>query len=147
MGTGRRVQATLLLKDLLSVEALRADLDPRMAALTPAHVTVIYDDEAADSNLLVERLRKAGRNVSPIELRLGKVVAFEPPDEGLYVSTVASDELTRLRANVLRPPFATTRSSFWPHVTVLHPRSVSVYELSRRFDGLLRGFAEVVGAN
>jgi 2'-5' RNA ligase len=128
MRSGQRVQATLLLRDLPSVESLRAELDPRMAALIPAHVTVVYDDEAPDPDLLADGLRDAGREAPPIELRLATVAAFEPPDEGLYVATKASDGLARLRVAVLRPPFMVTRSGFWPHVTVLNPRSVEACE-------------------
>lgn len=77
MQTAWRVQATLLLRDLSAIESLRPRLDPRIAALIPAHVTGIYEDEAPDSDLLVERLRVACREVPPIELRLGRVTAFD----------------------------------------------------------------------
>jgi len=118
-----RVQASLLLSVLPALDDLRRSLDPQMARRIPPHVTAIYDDEAPDPDLMIRRLRAVCSKLPPIELHLDKIVGFEPPEQGLYVTTAASTSFTNLRTQVLRPPFAPRSASMWPHVTILHPRS------------------------
>jgi hypothetical protein len=118
-----RVQASLLLSVLPALDDLRRSLDPVMARRIPPHVTAIYDDEAPDPDLMIGRLEEVCTKLPPIVLHLDEVVGFEPPEEGLYVTSTASTSFTTLRTQVLRPPFAPRSASMWPHVTILHPRS------------------------
>jgi 2'-5' RNA ligase len=119
-----RVQASLPLSPLPGLVELRRALDPRMAGRIAPHVTAIYDDEAPDPDLLMERLRVVCADLPPVDLRLGCVEAFAPPGGGLFVSTEAGAAFATLRALVLTPPFA-ARRAVRPHVTLLHPRSVA----------------------
>ena len=120
-----RTQAILLLPPIPALEDLRRSLDPQMAARIPPHVTAIYDDEAPAPDLMIHRLRDVCGGLLAIQLELREIVSFEPPSEGLYVVTTASASFAELRAQVLRPPFAPRNASMWPHVTILHPRSVA----------------------
>jgi hypothetical protein len=119
-----RVQASLFLSVPSRLAALRRRLDPRMAQCIAPHVTMIYDDEAPDAGLLLERLRVACADLAPIALWLGCVEMFAAPAAGLYVATRASTAFEMLRSRVLRPPFAPRGKMVRPHVTLLHPRSV-----------------------
>ncbi len=95
-----------------------------MAASIPPHVTLVYDDEAPDAALLLDRLCEVCATIPPVALQLGSVQAFEAPDAGLYVATEAGPSFALLRAQVLTPPFA-PRRAVRPHVTLLHPRSIA----------------------
>jgi hypothetical protein len=118
-----RAQVSLLLSVSSALDDLRRSLDPEMARRIPPHVTAIYDDEAPDPDLMLCRLEAVCTKLPPIVLHLGEVVAFEPPEQGLYVATTASTSFTNLRTQVLQPPFVARGASMWPHVTILHPRS------------------------
>jgi 2'-5' RNA ligase len=104
---------------------LRRHLDPRVARLIPPHVTIVYDDEAPDAGLLVDRLQEACADLAPITLTLSHIKAFGAPSAGLYVAAEASPSFEMLRAWVLRPPFARRGSEVHAHITLLHPKSVA----------------------
>jgi 2'-5' RNA ligase superfamily protein len=88
------------------IEAARQDWDPDMAARIAAHVTVAYPHEAPVSDLLVERVREASKNVRPFRLRLGSIGCFEDPEGGVYVNVEDLDGgYRKMRDEVLRPPF------------------------------------------
>ena len=108
--------------------ALRATIDdarlrwtPEIATNNPAHLTLIYHDEAPDVARLSARLAHACTEQRPFVLQLGAVRQFAPPDAGAFLE-VADPQggVRRLRELVLAPPF-TSRSRFGLHVTVLHP--------------------------
>ncbi len=104
------------------VERARSRWDPVMAERIAAHVTLVYPEEAPSLDLLVERLRDAGRRHGPFRLGLGGLACFERPERGVYVSVEDLEGgYRRLRADVLRPPFRP--HAFPPHVTVVHPRT------------------------
>ena len=93
-----------------------------MAAQIAAHVTVVYPQEAPIPDLLIERVRAASDRIPPFRLRLGRVVAFENPEDGVYVTVEDIDGgYGAMRAQVLRPPFHGV--AFRPHVTLVHPRT------------------------
>ena len=105
------------------IEVLRRRWDPDMAARIAAHVTLIYDREAADLALLTERLTEASRSVGPFKLHLGGTACFGAPSGGIYV-TVDDVEggVARLRERILQPLFVQRWKPLTPHVTLLHPR-------------------------
>ena len=119
-----RTQASLILPAISELDTLREQVDPEFAALVPAHVTLVYDDEAPDSGLLMHRLEGACPKVPTIELSFQMVRAFLPPDDGLYVETQATRGYLELREAVLAPPFK-ARGHVVPHVTILHPRRIA----------------------
>jgi hypothetical protein len=104
------------------IEAARQDWDPDMAARIAAHVTVAYPHEAPVSDLLVERVREASKNVRPFRLRLGSIGCFEDPEGGVYVNVEDLDGgYRKMRDEVLRPPF---HGIAYPlHVTLIHPQT------------------------
>ncbi len=120
-----RVQASLLLTLPPGLVTLRRALDPRMASRVPPHATIIYDDEAPDAGLLMDRLAGACGDLAPVTLTLSVVKMFSPPAAGLYAATEAGPSFVALRARVLTPPFVTRGPAVLPHVTLLHPRSVA----------------------
>jgi hypothetical protein len=117
-----RVQASLLLPDCPSVELRRQRWNPELALKIPAHVTLIYDDEAPDGPLMIERLRNVCATVPAISLHLGRVAGFGSPPAGLFAETQAGKEFETIRKHVLTPPFAPRSGTVTAHATILHPR-------------------------
>src|SRR5688572_14224584 len=67
------------------IEELRRTWDPRMAAQIPAHMTLVYPQEAPLVGLLVERLRDASAHALPFRLRLSGTDCFGRPEDGVYI--------------------------------------------------------------
>jgi 2'-5' RNA ligase len=122
-GTLMRTQATLLLPYLGLASDLRRSLDPEMSSTMGPHVTIIYDDEAPDADLLSKRLISICRTTAPIDLHLEVIKPFQPKETGLYVSVKANASFFAIRSKALAPPFRSRHGSFEPHVTILHPKS------------------------
>lgn len=118
-----RVQARIPLPESArgAIDALRMRWNPEVATGNPAHVTVVYHDEAPDPDLLRARLADACRVIAPFLLELGAVSRFAEPAAGAFL-TVADPTggVEALRRRVLAPPFA-ARARFGLHVTLLHP--------------------------
>jgi 2'-5' RNA ligase len=105
-----------------SIEAVRQEWDPDMATQIPAHVTLIYPNEAPRLDLLISRIGASCSTASPFRLRLGPMTCFERPERGVYVEVADIDGgYSALREEVLRPPFQGT--AFPPHATLVHPRT------------------------
>lgn len=118
-----RVQARITLPDAArrALDAARMRWNPEVATGNPAHLTVVYHDEAPDVPLLRERLAEAVREVEPFELVVGAPHRFSPPAAGAFLAVSdPSGGVARLRERVLRPPFR-ARERFGLHVTLLHP--------------------------
>jgi 2'-5' RNA ligase len=104
------------------IEAARRNWDPDMAARIAAHVTVAYPREAPISDLLVERVREASKNIRAFRLRLSGVGCFQGPEGGVYVNIEDLDGgYRKMRDEVLRPPFHSI--AYPPHVTLVHPQT------------------------
>ena len=118
-----RVQARITLPEDLraDIDAARMRWNPELASGNPAHVTIVYHDEAPDPALLRSRLEHACRITAPFRLSLGAVESFAAPVSGAFV---AVEDPTRgveqLRRHVLAPPFS-ARERFGLHATLLHP--------------------------
>src|SRR5262245_47468451 len=66
-------------------ERLRRRWDPEMARQIPAHVTLVYPREIADPEELVERVRSAAADSSPLHFRVAGLVADRgDPTQGIY---------------------------------------------------------------
>jgi 2'-5' RNA ligase len=103
-----------------SLEAVRRDWDPGMAARIAAHVTLVYPQEAPRVDLLVGRLRASVGHARPFRLRVSRTIVHT--DGAVHVDVEDLDGGYRaLRAEVLRPPFRPV--DFTPHVTLIHPRT------------------------
>ncbi len=104
-----------------AIDQVRLAWNPERATDNPAHLTVIYHDEAPDAALLVERLRHIVARMTPFPLVVGSAVRFPEPVQGAYL-TVADHTggIAALRASVLAPPFL-SRTRFGLHITLLHP--------------------------
>src|SRR5262245_25157498 len=74
------------------LEIARQQWDPDMAAAIPAHVTVVYPNEAPAADPLRERLREATAHIAPFRLRLGPRACFGQPEDGIYVEVEDLDE-------------------------------------------------------
>ncbi|WTX00803.1 2'-5' RNA ligase family protein (plasmid) [Streptomycetaceae bacterium NBC_01309] len=101
----------------------RQSWDPVMAAVVPAHVTIVYPEETADEALLLERADEQFAGTAPFRLRLGEVVAAGDGRDGVFVSVSDVDGTWgELRRRLLVPPM--TRLRVVPaHATVVHPRT------------------------
>jgi hypothetical protein len=118
-----RIQVRITLPESLraAIDAARMRWNPEVASNNPAHVTVVYHDEAPDAGLLRSRLEQACRTFSSFTLHLGAVKRFAPPDAGAFIEVSDPDGRVRqLRALALAPPF-TPRARFGLHLTLLHP--------------------------
>jgi 2'-5' RNA ligase len=118
-----RVQARIELPPLLrdAIEPYRQRWNPERAAGNPAHVTVIYHDEAPFSELLRLRLAAAARTLGSFELVVREPRQFTPPVLGVFLEVAdPSAAIARLREQVLVAPFV-PRTRYASHVTLLHP--------------------------
>lgn len=118
-----RVQARITLPETLrtAIDAARVRWSPEIAVGNPAHVTIVYEDEARDAALLQTRLERACRTIAPFALRLGDVRRFESPVSGAFLAVEdATGGIAKLRRSVLESPFR-ARERFGLHVTLLHP--------------------------
>ncbi|OLF14813.1 2'-5' RNA ligase family protein [Actinophytocola xanthii] len=104
------------------VQEWRQRWDPVMAAVVPAHLTVVYPEEVADEPLLLRRVESSLATTTPFRLRLGAVVAEADGAGGVFV---AVDDLdggwAALRNALLTAPM--TPADVPPHVTLVHPRT------------------------
>jgi 2'-5' RNA ligase len=124
MGDYRNHHATIFVAPEVAgpIEAARRDWDPDMAARIAPHVTVAYPHEAPISDLLIERVAEASKNIHAFRLRLGGLGCLEGPEGGVYVNVEDLDDgYRRMRDEVLRPPFHNI--AYPPHVTLLHPQT------------------------
>ncbi|MBL8763626.1 MAG: 2'-5' RNA ligase family protein [Phycisphaerae bacterium] len=119
-----RIQVRITIPEPLGavIEPVRLRWNPEHCIGNPAHLTVIYHDEAPDKDLLLARLRSALHEQGPFPLALGLADRFPGPDQGAYLTVADPHEVVaRLRGRVLGAPFV-ARSKFGLHATVLHPR-------------------------
>lgn len=117
------VQARISLPDPVcaAIDGLRMRWNPEVATGNPAHVTIVYHDEAPDPDLLRVRLERACRLAAPFPLHLGAVRRFPAPVSGAFVEVAdPTGAVEDLRRAVLAPPFS-RRARFGLHVTLLHP--------------------------
>ena len=105
-----------------AVDALRADWDPAMRRICPAHVSVVYPEETVDVALLLDRLEEAARETAPFTIGLG---GLEAEDEGLGGVFARVEDgvptLETLRDRLLLPPQGFAGHPF--HATIAHPRT------------------------
>ncbi|MEJ2885420.1 NUDIX domain-containing protein [Actinomycetospora aeridis] len=105
-----------------AVDALRADWDPAMLRICPAHVSVVYPEETVDEALLLERLEEAARETAPFAVRLGGVEADEDGAGGVFAMVEDGvPALETLRDRLLLPPQGFAGHPF--HATIAHPRT------------------------
>lgn len=103
------------------IDRVRVACNPERADGNPAHVTVVYHDEAPDPMLLAERVRLAAARTRRFRLVVGPVARFPAPVGGaFFVVADPTGGVASVRDGVLAPPF-TRRERFGLHVTLLHP--------------------------
>jgi mutator protein MutT len=105
-----------------AVDALRADWDPAMLRICPAHVSVAYPEETVDEALLLARLEDAARETAPFTVGLGALAADDEGAGGVFAMIedgVAA--LETLRDRLLLPPQGFAGHPF--HATIAHPRT------------------------
>ena len=118
-----RVQARITLPDDLcgAIDAARMRWNPELASKNPAHITIVYHDEAPDPGLLRSRLERVCRGTAPFALCLGAVEKFSETESGACIKVAdPTGGVEKLRRAILAPPF-TARAWFGLHVTLLHP--------------------------
>ena len=95
--------------------------NPEVAAGNPAHVTIVYHDEAPDRSELERRLAEVCRTQPAFDLSVGRARPFPSPVRGAFFDVVdAGGRVHAIRRSVLQPPFQ-ARPRFGLHVTLLHP--------------------------
>ena len=118
-----RRQITAFLPEFVGAEIdeIRSRWDPEMAALISAHVTVVHD--APDRSPL-DRVR----GCSSLRIRLTGARCWGTPDGGVYLGVDdGRGDLASVR-ETLRAMEA-PGVEYEPHVTLLHPRTVSALRL------------------
>jgi len=121
--SGVRAQARIVLPQSLRevIDAVRMRWNPEVATGNPAHVTVVYHDEAPDLSMLQRRLGEICRSLSPFELSGGRPRQFAPPVRGAFLEVSDPDgQVQGIRQFVLQSPLR-ARPHFGLHVTLLHP--------------------------
>lgn len=119
-----RFQARITLPRAIreKIDPLRLRWNPQQAQGNPAHITIVYHDEAPNLNLLLNRLGEFTSTCKPFPLELGAAQQFPAPDRGAYLSvTDPTQVIHALRQHVLTAPFS-QRSGFGLHTTMLHPK-------------------------
>lgn len=109
-------------------EAFRATIDPlrrkwipEHAIGNPAHLTIIYHDEAPDLDLLMTRLLTALSCRSAFPLELGLAQKFPDSVRGAFLNLLdPTGGVSGIREIILTPPFS-ERVRFSLHATILHP--------------------------
>ncbi len=92
-----RIELSRALRD--QIEPLRARWNPERASDNPAHVTLIYHDEATSEALLRARIAAAAMEIAPFDLMVGSPRRFEPPLDGIYLAAAdPSNAASRRRA-------------------------------------------------
>ena len=120
-----RRHLTILLTDsdvADAIERMRCRWDPAMAAIAPAHVTVVYPEEASDEALLMQRLERQLAKVRSFPIDIRGAFCEDGGRGGVFLH--AHDRvgtLTGVKCGLLTPPF--TPTAFPLHVTVVHPRT------------------------
>ncbi|MEJ2864212.1 NUDIX domain-containing protein [Actinomycetospora flava] len=105
-----------------AVDALRADWDPAMRRICPAHISVVYPEETVDVALLLDRLAEAARETAPFTVRLGALAADDEGRGGVFAMVEDGvPALEALRDRLLLPPQGFAGHPF--HATIAHPRT------------------------
>ncbi len=119
----RRHLAVHLGPDLAApLDAWRAEWDPGMLRIAPAHVTVTYPEECADEAVLLARARAVAATLGPVRVRLGAVRCVDGGRDGVHVEVDDLDgALAELRDELLLPPQRDGDVPF--HSTLVHPRT------------------------
>jgi 2'-5' RNA ligase len=116
-----KIQARIPEEMQRKVNPIREKWNPERAAGNPAHVTILYHDEAPDVAILEKRLRAAVLDLAPFVLVVGTPERFREPARGVFLRVSdPTDAISSIRQSVLRPPFV-PRPGFGLHVTILHP--------------------------
>lgn len=124
----RRFQVTVFLPEPIAslVQHVRSRYDPVMAGRIGPHVTLVY--EVPGPTVLAERLIAACAAAPRFRLRLsGPRCWGNEPERGIYLSAEDTDRgIEGLRRQVIRPPFTEPANVVYqPHVTLVHPRTVT----------------------
>lgn len=101
-----------------AVDALRDTWDPRMRAIAPAHVTLVYPEETLDVAALLDHLAAAARATAPVPLRLGRITGADGAVAALVDDPTG--RLTTLRDRLAQRPL---HHPF--HATIAHPRTAA----------------------
>lgn len=118
-----KIQARITLPERMQsqVNPIRERWGPERALGNPAHVTIVYHDEAPDVEILEARLRIAILELAPFRLVVGRPERFRAPARGAYLPVSdPTDTISSIRDKVLLPP-CVARERFGLHVTILHP--------------------------
>ncbi|WP_433795318.1 2'-5' RNA ligase family protein [Actinoplanes sp. CA-252034] len=127
------------------LESRRQTWDPVMAAVVPAHVTLLYPEEALirqpagptprpeirDGRPAQERVLEPRQveepiaGTAPFRLRLGAIITLDEGQGGVFVAVQDVDGAwAHLRHRILGQAPGLT-SGFPPHATIVHPRTSS----------------------
>jgi 8-oxo-dGTP diphosphatase len=105
-----------------TIDRLRRQWDPAMAAVVPPHLSVVYPEAADDDALLRQRLDAALAGARAFPLDIHRVASDADGRGGVFL--LVHDRTGALRAikhAVLAPPFAVAGIPL--HVTIVHPRT------------------------
>jgi 8-oxo-dGTP pyrophosphatase MutT (NUDIX family)/2'-5' RNA ligase len=126
-----RRQVTIFLPRAVSarIDEIRSRFDPETASRIRPHITVVHDAGAlsAGDRPLAELGARVGRMASataPFTLHLGKAGQWGSAEAGIYLAVDDRDgmiDAIRRRLGVV----GEAGGAFIPHVTLVHPRSVS----------------------
>ncbi|MDQ1477096.1 MAG: hypothetical protein QOE62_2325 [Actinomycetota bacterium] len=130
-----RRQVTIFLPDVVAarVDDLRARFDPEMARRIPPHITVVHDVVLSGAALgetdlsfaeLRSRVGRVAAEFPPFTLYLADVRHWGSAEAGIYLAVDDRESVVdaiRRSLRVVDEP----EIEFVPHVTLVHPRSVS----------------------
>ncbi|WP_370647058.1 2'-5' RNA ligase family protein [Arthrobacter sp. zg-Y844] len=125
------------------LKAARASFGDPMAALIPAHITLVTTTETDDWEATLRHVRKVAAAQEPFRVTLEGTATFRPVSPVVFLNVEEGfDECTALHKELQSGPLARDLAfPFHPHVTVAHDVSEqSMDEAVRRLDRYSAGF-------
>ncbi|WP_341482036.1 MULTISPECIES: 2'-5' RNA ligase family protein [Arthrobacter] len=125
------------------LRAARASFGDPMAAVIPAHITLVTTTETSDWDATVDHVREVAAAQEPFRVTLQGSASFRPVSPVVYVNVDQGfDECIALHKELQSGPLARDLVfPFHPHVTVAHDVSEqSMDEAVRRLDDYQASF-------
>ena len=125
------------------LQAARASFGDPMAAVIPAHITLVTTTETSDWDATVQHVREVAASQEPFRVTLQGTATFRPVSPVVYLNVAGGfDECIALHKEFQSGPLARDLAfPFHPHVTVAHDVSEqSMDEAVRRLESYCASF-------
>jgi 2'-5' RNA ligase len=118
-GVRRQLSLNVPEQAAVTLEAVRARLDPIQYRLIPSHVTLCREKEISALTGVDISSALRGASLGPITLAFGRAETFD--EHGVRLPCIAGEDVfARLRERLLGPALVFKEA---PHITLAHPRN------------------------